>query len=76
MEKVSVIYKGFDSVNFRCPGVFKANVKPGDIIENVPRETYDAEMKDDPRYSLVVEKASVKGKSANKIQQSTESEGN
>ena len=73
-EKVNVIYKGDDSINFRCPGVFKANVQPGDVIENIPLETYEAEMKQDSRYALVSEKPQVKGKSVNKMEKQSESE--
>jgi len=71
--RVSVIYQGSDSINFKCPGVFKANVQPGDVIENIPLDIFESEMKADPRYKLVSEK-SVKGKAFNKIQKSTESE--
>lgn len=74
MDTVKVIYKGFDSVNFRCPGVFKANVKPGDIIEGIPADVYERDIKNDDRYSLVSEKTSVKGKSINKMEQQSESE--
>ena len=73
-DKVSVIYKGDDSVNFKCPGVFKMNVQPGDVIEGIPQDVYDREMKQDVRYSLVVERPLSSGKLKNKIEIPTESE--
>lgn len=72
-EKVSLIYKGATPIIFRAPGVLQ-NVNQGDLIEGVSRETYNAELKDDPRYAILSEKPAIKGKTTNKIQQSTESE--
>lgn len=75
-EKVSVKFNGGipSSINFRCPGVFKTNVKAGDIIEGVSKEIYDSELKDDPRFSLVGEKPLDK-KSTNKKEKQTSTEG-
>jgi hypothetical protein len=72
-ETVSLIYKGVTPIIFRAPGVLK-NVNQGDLIENVSRATYEAELKDDPRYAVVSEKPASKLVSKNKTQQSTESE--
>ena len=72
-DNVSLIYKGESPIIFRAPGVLK-NVNQGDLIENVSRATYEAELKDDPRYSVVSEKPAFVGKVKNKTQQSTESE--
>ena len=74
-EKVSIIYNGDSPVNFRCPEVMKFDVRKGDLIEGVSRETYDNELKNDPRYSLVSEKPAQKEKLINKMQRPTESEG-
>ena len=74
-EKVSLIYNGEYPVNFRSPEVMKFNVSKGDLIEGVSRETYDNELKNDPRYSLVSEKPLMKNKFSNKLEKPTESEG-
>lgn len=73
-DRVNVIYKGDDSINFKCQGIFKTNVKPGDVIEGIPQDVYEREMKQDVRYSLVVDRPLSSGKLKNKIDISTESE--
>lgn len=58
-DKVKIKYNGGTdgSIHFKCPGVLAHNVNPGDIISGVPKEVYEAELKDDPRFSLVSEKS-------------------
>ena len=75
-EKVSVKFNGGipSGINFRCPGVFKTNVKAGDIIEGIPKDVYDNELKGDSRFSLVGEKPSEK-KATNKKEKETSTEG-
>lgn len=74
-EKINLIYNGNEPVNFRAPGVMKFNLRNGDLIEGVLRETYETELKNDPRYSIVSEKPTQKEKLVNKMQKPTESEG-
>ena len=58
-EKINVKFNGGleGSIHFSAPGVSARNVNKGDIIQGIPKEVYEAEMKDDPRFSLIVEKS-------------------
>ena len=57
-EKVNVKFNGGveGSIHFQCPGVSARNINPGDIISNIPKEVYESDLKNDPRYTLVTEK--------------------
>ncbi len=58
-EKVKVKFNGGleGSIHFQCPGVTVRNINAGDIISNIPKEVYEADLKNDPRYSLITEKS-------------------
>lgn len=72
-DTVSIKFVGGveDSINFKCPGVFKLNVQKGDIIENVPRETYEKELKNNFKFQLVSEKPQTKSGYKNKMEKET-----
>ena len=75
-DKVNVKFVGGveDSIFFQCPGVSPREVKKGDIIEGVPRETYEKEMKNNFKYQTVGEKSTAKGKILNKLEKESEAE--
>ena len=64
---VSVIYTGNDKVNFKCDGVSpKFDLVNGSVIDNIPQDVYDRDLKNDARYRIVTEK-----KDQNKMEKST-----
>jgi len=75
-NKVNVKFVGGveDSIFFQCPSVSPREVKKGDIIEGVPRETYEKELKNNFKYQLVSEKPQAKGKILNKLEKESEAE--
>ena len=62
---VDVIYKGAGRINFMTKGKFQRNVKNGDVITDVPKEMYDKDLKNDPRFEVLKSKSNK-----NKMQQS------
>ena len=66
---VSVIYNGNDKINFQCPGVApKFNVVKGGLIEGIPQDVFDRDLKDHKEFTVVTEKV------ANKMEKSTKGE--
>ena len=64
---VSVIYKGDDVINFKCDGISpRFNVAKGDLIENIPSEVYERDLKNNENFSLLTEK-----QDKNKMEKST-----
>ena len=64
---VSVIYNGDDAINFRCDGVTpKFGLVKGAVIENIPQEVYDNDLKNHKDFTLLTEKADQ-----NKMEKST-----
>jgi hypothetical protein len=74
MDTVTIKFMGGqeDSINFMCKGVFKPNVQKGDLISNVPRETYEKELKDNSKFMLIEEKQPKRV--LNKIEKESEAE--
>lgn len=64
---VSVIYNGDDAINFKCDGISpKFGIMKGSVIENIPQEVYDRDLKENKDFTLLTEKADQ-----NKMEKST-----
>ena len=63
---VSIIYNGNDKINFQAPGVApKFGLIKGDLIEGIPQDVYDSDLKDNAEFTLVSERVE------NKMEKST-----
>jgi len=55
---VDVIYQGDGKINFVCEGKSpQFDIKKGDVIMSIPKNVYDRDLKNDPRYKILKEKA-------------------
>ena len=64
---LSIIYVGNDKINFKCDGISpKFDLVNGSVVDDIPDDVYERDIKDDVRFKKVVEK-----KDQNKMEKAT-----